>query len=140
MRYRLEIKEEARQQLRALPKEQRRNIGWRLDALQDDLAGDVKKLAARTQEYRLRIGNSGCSSCWKPTPSVSMLCEIAKKPVSKSAVQDQPTLESLAATVRELQERIEDLEDLNELRAAVERNAGKPGMPWEQAKADLGIE
>ena len=60
--------------------------------------------------------------------------------MSNPAVQDQPTLESLAATVRELQERIEDLEDLNELRAAVERNAGKPGMPWEQAKADLGIE
>jgi mRNA-degrading endonuclease RelE of RelBE toxin-antitoxin system len=30
MRYRLEIKDEARQQLRALPKEHRRNIGWRL--------------------------------------------------------------------------------------------------------------
>jgi mRNA-degrading endonuclease RelE of RelBE toxin-antitoxin system len=57
MEYRLEIKEEARQQLRALPKEQRRNIGWRLDALQNDLAGDVKKLAAGTQEYRLRVGH-----------------------------------------------------------------------------------
>ena len=34
MRYHLEIKEEARQQLRALRKEQRRNIGRRLDALQ----------------------------------------------------------------------------------------------------------
>ncbi len=56
MRYRLEIKDEARQQLRALTKEHRRNIGFRLDALQTDLAGDVKKLAARTQEYRLRVG------------------------------------------------------------------------------------
>jgi len=57
MRYRLEIKDEAREQLRALPKEHRRNIGWRLDQLQSDLAGDVKKLAARTQEYRLRAGS-----------------------------------------------------------------------------------
>ena len=57
MRYRMEIKEEARQQLRALPKEHRRNIGWRLDALQNDLAGDVKKLTGRTQEYRLRVGS-----------------------------------------------------------------------------------
>jgi len=57
MRYRLEIKEEARQQLRALSKEHRRNIGWRLDALQTDLAGDVKKLAARGHEYRLRVGS-----------------------------------------------------------------------------------
>ena len=57
MRYRLEIKDEARKQLRALPKEHRRNIGWRLDALQTDLAGDVRKLAARTLEYRLRVGS-----------------------------------------------------------------------------------
>ena len=56
MLYRLEIKDEARQQLRALAKEHRRNIGWRLDAMQTDLAGDVKKLTARTQEYRLRVG------------------------------------------------------------------------------------
>ena len=56
MRYRLEIKEEARQQLRALAKEQRRNIGRRLDALQSNLAGDVKKLMAKTHEYRLRVG------------------------------------------------------------------------------------
>ena len=46
MRYRLEIKEEARQQLRDLAKEQRRNVGRRLDALQSDLSGDVKKLTA----------------------------------------------------------------------------------------------
>jgi mRNA interferase RelE/StbE len=57
MRYRLEIKEEARQQLRALPKEKRRNIGKRLDALQNNLSGDVKKLTTRTHEYRLRVSN-----------------------------------------------------------------------------------
>jgi mRNA interferase RelE/StbE len=57
MRYRLEIKDEAREQLRALPKEHRRNIGYRLDQMQTDLAGEVKKLAARTQEYRLRVGS-----------------------------------------------------------------------------------
>ena len=57
MPYRLEIKEEAREQLRALPKEKRRNVGRRLDALQTDLSGDVKKLAAKTHEYRLRVGS-----------------------------------------------------------------------------------
>ena len=56
MRYRLEIKEEARQQLRALAKEERRNVGRRLDARQSNLAGDVKKLMAKTDEYRLRVG------------------------------------------------------------------------------------
>ncbi len=57
MRYRLEIKEEARQQLRTLSREQRRNIGRRLDALQTNLSRDVKKLTAKTREYRLRAGS-----------------------------------------------------------------------------------
>ena len=48
---------EARQQVRALAKEQRRNVARRLDALQNNLSGDVKKLAAKTHEYRLRVGN-----------------------------------------------------------------------------------
>ena len=51
----------------------------------------------------------------------------------------KPTLESLAAEMRRLQERIEDMEDLMELRSAIERNAGKPGVPWEQVKAELDL-
>lgn len=57
MRYRLEITEEALAQLRALPKEQRRRIGQKLDALQTDLVGDVKKLAGQEGKYRLRVGS-----------------------------------------------------------------------------------
>jgi mRNA interferase RelE/StbE len=57
VRYRLEIKDEARQQLRALSQEQRKNVGRRLDMLQDNLTGDVKKLTGRTHEYRLRVGS-----------------------------------------------------------------------------------
>jgi hypothetical protein len=34
---------------------------------------------------------------------------------------------------------VEDLEDLRELNDAIARNSGKPGIPWEQAKAELGI-
>jgi TolA-binding protein len=52
----------------------------------------------------------------------------------------KPTLESLADQMRRLQERIEDMEDLIELRSAIERNMGKPGVPWEQAKAELDID
>ena len=59
--------------------------------------------------------------------------------MSDNATIEKPTLESLAAAVRQLQERIEDLEDLQELRAAVERNADKPGIPWEQARAELEV-
>jgi mRNA-degrading endonuclease RelE of RelBE toxin-antitoxin system len=65
MRYRLEITEEARQQLRALPKEQRRSVGRRLDALQSNFSGDVKKLTVKTHEYRLRVGNLRVLSHWK---------------------------------------------------------------------------
>jgi mRNA-degrading endonuclease RelE of RelBE toxin-antitoxin system len=54
--YRLEISEEALEQLRALPKEARRRIGFRLDALQADLQGDVKKLTGQAGRYRLRVG------------------------------------------------------------------------------------
>ncbi|MGZ8939780.1 MAG: hypothetical protein ACXW32_11265 [Limisphaerales bacterium] len=50
---------------------------------------------------------------------------------------ETPTIESLASEVRRLQERIEDLEDLMELRGAVERSGGKPGTPWEQVKAEV---
>ena len=57
MRYRLEITHEALAQLRALPKETRRHIGKRLDALQTDLQGDVKKLAGQAGKYRLRVGS-----------------------------------------------------------------------------------
>jgi len=57
VRYQLEIKDEARQQLRALSKEQRQNVGRRLDMLQNNLTGDVKKLTGKTHEYRLRVGN-----------------------------------------------------------------------------------
>ena len=59
--------------------------------------------------------------------------------MSDGALAEKVTLESLAAAVRRLQERLEDMEDLMELRAAVERNAGKPGAPWEQVKAELDL-
>ncbi len=57
MRYHLLLSEEALTQLRALSKEVRRNIGQRIDRLQIDLAGDVKKLSAREGKYRLRVGS-----------------------------------------------------------------------------------
>ncbi|MHB8653050.1 MAG: type II toxin-antitoxin system RelE family toxin [Terriglobia bacterium] len=56
MQYELIISEEARQQLRSLPKPIRRNIGQRLEALENGLSGDVKKLTSREDKYRLRVG------------------------------------------------------------------------------------
>ena len=50
------------------------------------------------------------------------------------------TLKSLAAEMRRLQERIEDMEDLLELRSAIERNAGKSGVPWDRVREELGLD
>jgi hypothetical protein len=69
-----------------------------------------------------------------------MLCEIGRKLMSNVAAVKKPTLKSLAAEVRRLQERIEDMEDLIELRAAIKRNAGKPGVPWQHVKKELDLD
>jgi mRNA-degrading endonuclease RelE of RelBE toxin-antitoxin system len=56
VRYRIEISEKAREQLRALSKEMRRNLGQRMEAMRDDLRGDVLKLREKGNRYRLRVG------------------------------------------------------------------------------------
>ena len=60
--------------------------------------------------------------------------------MSNAASLKKPTLKSLAAEMRRLQDRIEDIEDLIELRSAIERNAGKPGPPWKQVKTELDLD
>jgi hypothetical protein len=59
--------------------------------------------------------------------------------MSNVATIRKPTLKSLAAEMRRLQERVEDIEDLIELRSAIELNSGKPGVPWEQVKTELDL-
>jgi hypothetical protein len=49
-------------------------------------------------------------------------------------------LETLNQAVARLQKRIEDLEDLRDLEAAIAENEGKTLIPWEQAKADLDLD
>lgn len=49
-------------------------------------------------------------------------------------------VEALAKTVERLRERIEDLEDLRDLQAAIVENGDEPLIPWEQAKAELGAD
>lgn len=58
--------------------------------------------------------------------------------MSDTAVLEK--VEALARTVERLQERIENLEDLRDLQAAVAENGNKPHIPWEQAKAELDID
>lgn len=57
MRYEVEFLPVALRQLRALPKEARQLIGVKIDHLQNDLTGDVKKLQGFKRKYRLRAGN-----------------------------------------------------------------------------------
>jgi mRNA interferase RelE/StbE len=57
MAYEMEIKDEAKARLKALPEDLRREIGYRLHRLQQDFSGDVKKLEGSKNEYRLRVGD-----------------------------------------------------------------------------------
>ena len=57
MAYEMEIKDEAKARLKALPEDLRQEIGYRLHLLQKDFSGDVKKLKGSKNEYRLRVGD-----------------------------------------------------------------------------------
>lgn len=52
----------------------------------------------------------------------------------------RPTLRSLSQQMARLRSRVEELEDLRDFNAAVARNQGRPGVPWDKAKADLGLD
>ncbi len=57
MKYKITISEQTRRELRQLPKELRRNIGYRIEVMSEDLRGDVKKLKDQLNRYRLRVGS-----------------------------------------------------------------------------------
>jgi len=57
MQYRLVFTKRALKDLKAIEKPDRKRILDRIDLLQDDLGGDVKRLTNRTPEYRMRCGN-----------------------------------------------------------------------------------
>jgi len=58
--------------------------------------------------------------------------------MNENAVMEK--IEKLTATVSRLEERVEELEDLRDLEQAITENAGRPLIPWEQAKAELDID
>jgi len=57
-----------------------------------------------------------------------------KRPVRK------PTLRGLSHEMARLRARVAELEDVRDLNAAVARNQGKPGVPWDKTKAALGLD
>ena len=81
MRYRIEISEKAREQLRALPKDIRRNIGQRMEAMRDDRRGDVLKLRDKGNRYRLRIGRFGVLFVLAGDVDSGLRCQRSKESV-----------------------------------------------------------
>jgi hypothetical protein len=67
-----------------------------------------------------------------------MLLRTEKMLMNDTAVLQR--IEALSKTVERLQERVEDLEDLRDLQAAIAENGNEPLIPWEQAKAELELE
>jgi hypothetical protein len=57
----------------------------------------------------------------------------------KRPARGRLTLRALHDELNRLRERVEDLEDLRELNAAIARNGRKKLIPWEQAKRELGV-
>lgn len=57
MNYQIEFKPRAVKDLKALSAVQHRQVVEKIEALQKDLVGDVKKLTDYSPEYRLRVGN-----------------------------------------------------------------------------------
>ena len=57
MRYKVILTDEVKARLHTLPLALRREIGHKLFLLEEDLAGNVKKLKGSRNEYRLRVGD-----------------------------------------------------------------------------------
>ena len=57
MKYDIDFKPKAVKDLRSLPKQIQSKILEKIQLMENDLAGDVKKLTNFTPEYRLRVGN-----------------------------------------------------------------------------------
>jgi mRNA interferase RelE/StbE len=57
MKYEIVFKPRALKDLKTIPKPMRQRIIEKIEALQDNLAGDVKHLTDFTPEYRLRVGD-----------------------------------------------------------------------------------
>jgi hypothetical protein len=51
--------------------------------------------------------------------------------MNETIVPETATLEQVVIELQRLKERVNDLEDLRDLNAAIARNAGQPGTPWE---------
>ena len=56
MIYKVELKPGAIKDLQSLPRDATKQLLLKIEALENDLVGDVKRLTNITPEYRLRVG------------------------------------------------------------------------------------
>jgi mRNA interferase RelE/StbE len=57
MRYQLEFKPKAVKDLQTIPRKMQQRVLDKIELLQENLQGDIKKLTNFTPEYRLRVGD-----------------------------------------------------------------------------------
>ncbi len=57
MKYKIEFKLSAVKDLKSIAPDEHRRIIEKIEAMQNDLTGDIKRLTNYTPEYRLRVGN-----------------------------------------------------------------------------------
>jgi hypothetical protein len=57
----------------------------------------------------------------------------------KRPAKSKPSLKRVSVELAQLRARVDDLEDLRDLNAAIARNGGKRGIAWSQAKKGLGL-
>ena len=67
-----------------------------------------------------------------------MLCATEETPMSETATLER--LDHLTRLFEQLASRVEDLEDNRDLEQAIAENDDKPLVPWENAKALLGLD
>jgi len=72
-----------------------------------------------------------------------MLSRTERGRISNTATIDPPeplTLEKVYRELQILRERVEGIEDLHDLEETIVVNAGKPLIPWEEAKKELDLD
>lgn len=57
MKYNVQFKPAATKDIKSVPARTQSRILTRIEAMSDDLKGDVKRLTTFTREYRLRVGD-----------------------------------------------------------------------------------
>jgi hypothetical protein len=67
-----------------------------------------------------------------------MSASTLKRPSEQARLQRQVTRGK--AVLRDLRDTLEDLDDRLDLARAIRRNGNKPGIPWVQAKKELGLD